>query len=36
VARRLAGEELAVSVAARDDDGTRQRFAPAGRITLGA
>jgi Ca2+-binding RTX toxin-like protein len=36
VARRLAGESLAVSVAARDDDGTRQRFAPAGRVKLGA
>lgn len=36
VARRLAGESLAVSVAARDDDGTRQRFAPAGQIKLGA
>lgn len=36
VARRLAGEPLAVSVAARDDDGTRQRFTPAGTVTLGA
>jgi hemolysin type calcium-binding protein len=36
VARRLAGEPLAISVAARDDDGTRQRFAPAGQVKLGA
>lgn len=36
VARRLAGEPLAVSVAARDDDGTRQPFKRAGRVTLGA
>jgi Ca2+-binding RTX toxin-like protein len=36
VAKRLAGERLAVSVAARDDDGTRQRFAPAGQVRLGA